>query len=197
MKKNKFQLKREETKQRLLLAGMDVFCQQGYAATTLEDITSLAGYTKGAFYVHFKNKQDFFFQLMDYQGFFFESSESDQTDVAVSPDLRGTVAYWSRQVLNRYISSTWSLVFYDFYIQNRHDVAVQEYYRAYHKKWVADITRIIDGLKLMGWVSEEKSSHVLAVCCYDLITGSILHHHMCGEKADPEQTAEAIVAMLS
>lgn len=197
MTKNKFQQKREHTFNRLLETGFEVFCEQGYANTTLEDITSRAGYTKGAFYVHFKNKEDFFFQLLNYQGFFFENQLNDEMEKVIGRDLNSTVEYWAKHVLHRYTSSTWTLVFYDFYIQNRHDPKVQAFYQAYHKKWVEDIGLIIDTLKIKGWVSKEKQTSKLATRCYDIIAGSILHHHMCGETVDPTDMTDAIVALLS
>lgn len=196
MTKNKFQQKREQTYHRMLESGFEVFCEQGYAATTLEDITSRAGYTKGAFYVHFKNKEDFFFQLMRHQGFFFRDHLRDKMDIIIGADLKSTVEHWSKQVLHRYMSSTWTLVFYDFYLQNRHDQKVQEFYQAYHKKWVEDIRLIMDGLKQKGWVAKETPSDKLAIRCYDIISGSILHHHMCGEPVDPDDVTEAMVAWL-
>ncbi|WP_100013022.1 TetR/AcrR family transcriptional regulator [Lentibacillus sediminis] len=194
--KNKFQKKREETYNRLIETGVEVFCEKGYASTTLEDITSRAGYTKGAFYVHFKNKQAFFFQLMDHQGFFFEGDQNEEGRLVAGSDFKSTVDYWSKQVLNRFISSKWTLVFYDFYIQNRHDAKVQSFFQEYHQKWVEDISTIIDGLKMKGWVVKEQDSRKLAIRCYDIIAGAILHHHIDGEPVDLDDMTEAILDLL-
>jgi TetR/AcrR family transcriptional repressor of nem operon len=43
---------------RLLDAAMQVIRAQGYAATTVDDICRAAGVTKGAFFHHFKSKED-------------------------------------------------------------------------------------------------------------------------------------------
>ncbi|MCM3762025.1 TetR/AcrR family transcriptional regulator [Alkalihalobacillus oceani] len=195
MTKNKFQQKREHTYHKLLEAGLELFCEQGYAATTLENITARAGYTKGAFYVHFKNKQDFFFHLLDHQGFFFKEIHREDNAI-VGEDFRQTVAYWANEVLSRYISSRWTLVFYDFYIQNRHDEKVRTYFREYHSKWAEDIALIIRGLQKKGWVTREKDAKDLAIRCYDIITGGIIHHHMDGEPIDVDKMTEAILALL-
>jgi len=46
----------DETKGRILLKSGVLFNTQGYKATSISDITSATGYTKGAIYRHFKSK---------------------------------------------------------------------------------------------------------------------------------------------
>lgn len=46
-----------ETRSRLLDAARDVIRAQGYAATTVDDICTAAGVTKGAFFHHFESKE--------------------------------------------------------------------------------------------------------------------------------------------
>src|ERR1700739_4962821 len=43
---------------RLLDAAMQAIRQRGYSATTVDDICGAAGVTKGAFFHHFKSKED-------------------------------------------------------------------------------------------------------------------------------------------
>ena len=46
----------EQTRNAILDAAEQAFCERGYAATTLEQISRAAGVTRGAFYWHFKDK---------------------------------------------------------------------------------------------------------------------------------------------
>lgn len=48
----------DQTKERILLKSGVLFNTQGYKATSISDITSATGFTKGAIYRHFKNKQN-------------------------------------------------------------------------------------------------------------------------------------------
>jgi AcrR family transcriptional regulator len=50
------QARSERTRQRLVLAGAQVFCRKGYANATLGQIVGAAGMTKGALYFHFVSK---------------------------------------------------------------------------------------------------------------------------------------------
>ncbi len=53
------------TRRKLLDAAKRIFAQDGFEAARLEDIAFRAGYTRGAFYAHFRSKEDIFFALLD------------------------------------------------------------------------------------------------------------------------------------
>jgi AcrR family transcriptional regulator len=55
----------EATRKKLLAAAEKTFVRDGFEAARLEDIASLAGYTRGAFYANFKSKEDIFFALLE------------------------------------------------------------------------------------------------------------------------------------
>ncbi len=55
----------EETRARILDAALEGFAQCGYEATSVSEICSLAGVTKGGFYHHFPSKQAVFLELLE------------------------------------------------------------------------------------------------------------------------------------
>lgn len=55
----------QETRHQLLDAATRVFRERGVARTTLQDVASAAGMTRGAVYWHFKDKADLFNAMMD------------------------------------------------------------------------------------------------------------------------------------
>lgn len=54
------QQRKKETRSRILEAGYRVFARRGYAAATVEEITTECGIAKGALYGHFSGKEDLF-----------------------------------------------------------------------------------------------------------------------------------------
>jgi len=56
-----------QTRQRLLLAAVDVFARDGYAGASVDEITEHAGYSRGAFYANFQNKDDLFLAMLEMQ----------------------------------------------------------------------------------------------------------------------------------
>ena len=54
------ELAKQETREALIRAGMAAFTEQGVDLPSLDAICARAGFTRGAFYVHFKDREDFF-----------------------------------------------------------------------------------------------------------------------------------------
>jgi TetR/AcrR family transcriptional repressor of nem operon len=50
--------RKPSAKEKILFAALNVIRQQGYSATTVDDLCTEAGVTKGAFFHHFKSKED-------------------------------------------------------------------------------------------------------------------------------------------
>jgi AcrR family transcriptional regulator len=53
------------TRQHLLEAAAIVFSRRGFHGATLDEVAATAGFTKGAVYSNFKNKEDLFLELFD------------------------------------------------------------------------------------------------------------------------------------
>lgn len=56
---------RAKTRRRLLAAAAEVFARRGFAAATMEQVAEAAGYTKGAVYYNFTDKEGLFLALLD------------------------------------------------------------------------------------------------------------------------------------
>jgi AcrR family transcriptional regulator len=54
-----------ETREALLSAGVEEFAEHGIDAPSLDSICARAGYTRGAFYVHFRSRDDFLVAVME------------------------------------------------------------------------------------------------------------------------------------
>src|SRR5574341_942153 len=57
--------KKTLTRERLLKAAERVFARRGYGGASLDDVAEEAGFSKGAIYSNFKNKEDLFLALVD------------------------------------------------------------------------------------------------------------------------------------
>ena len=55
---------REQTRQRLLDAALQIFARNGFERATVDEIVREAGFSKGAFYVHFESKDDLFWEML-------------------------------------------------------------------------------------------------------------------------------------
>jgi AcrR family transcriptional regulator len=68
------------TRQELLNAARRIFARDGFEGAGLQDIAESAGKTRGAFYAHFKDKEDLFFALI--------AQDLAQDDAAFQKKLR-------------------------------------------------------------------------------------------------------------
>jgi TetR/AcrR family transcriptional regulator, transcriptional repressor for nem operon len=59
---------KDATRAALIEAGIALFRERGLDAPSLDEICDRAGYTRGAFYVHFRDREDFIVAVMDRVG---------------------------------------------------------------------------------------------------------------------------------
>jgi AcrR family transcriptional regulator len=57
--------RRGETRQRMLEAALQVFAEQGFGRSTVEQVCERAGYTRGAFYSNFASLDDLFLAMWE------------------------------------------------------------------------------------------------------------------------------------
>jgi AcrR family transcriptional regulator len=57
--------RRDQTREQVLAAAARVFAQRGFHATSLEAIADEAGYSRGAVYYNFADKEELFLELLD------------------------------------------------------------------------------------------------------------------------------------
>jgi AcrR family transcriptional regulator len=55
--------RRQQTREHLLAAAAQVFADRGFHGASLDEVAAVAGFTKGAVYSNFKNKEDLFLAL--------------------------------------------------------------------------------------------------------------------------------------
>ncbi len=79
------------TRQKLLVAGIALFCEKGYGGTSVREIVEHAGVTKPALYYYFGNKEGMFRSILDWAA---EMQENVLDEVIASS---GTV--WERVLL--------------------------------------------------------------------------------------------------
>jgi AcrR family transcriptional regulator len=70
--------RRAQTRERMLDAALDMFAEQGFGSTTVEQVCDRAGYTRGAFYSNFGSLDELFLAMWE------QRSERMLADIAES-----------------------------------------------------------------------------------------------------------------
>lgn len=89
---------KEATRQALLAAGLAELVEHGLDVPSLDAICARAGYTRGAFYVHFKDREDFFVAVMDWA---LTGITAAVVGVNGETDLGSAIARFSRYMTHR------------------------------------------------------------------------------------------------
>ena len=58
-------MKRKQRREQVLTCAAEVFAEQGYHQTTIQDIITRAGIARGTFYLYFQDKRSIFDELLD------------------------------------------------------------------------------------------------------------------------------------
>jgi len=107
--------RRALTRSHLLDAAARVFARQGFDGASIDDIAAAAGFTKGAVYSNFKNKEDLFLALMD--------RRTDEQIAAVQTTLDAATSLSSDERAERFTALTahllwgdrdWQLLYLEF-----------------------------------------------------------------------------------
>src|SRR5437588_3912970 len=53
------------TRSSLMRSAAKLFCERGLEQASIDELAEAAGYTKGAFYANFKNKEELFLAMLD------------------------------------------------------------------------------------------------------------------------------------
>lgn len=136
------QQRSEETKARILEAAVKQFSVNGYNKASVDSICEQAGVSKGAFYHHFKTKQDVFLALLDGWLQTFDQAIEASKDRPVPETFQMMTEYFP------YIFQSASdnlPMFLEFMLQASRDETVWQAsiapYRRYHKHFASLIKR--------------------------------------------------------
>ena len=95
------------TRQRLLEAAHELFRRDGYAATSVDRISEMAGYSKGAFYSNFAGKEAIFLEVLASQGN--DGLGKLLPALADAPDIGSAIDLLAEWADARSTSGNWSL----------------------------------------------------------------------------------------
>ncbi|HNE03061.1 MAG TPA: TetR/AcrR family transcriptional regulator [Anaerolineales bacterium] len=139
------QQRSEETRSKIIFSAVKLFSAKGYNTASVDDICADAGISKGAFYHHFRTKQDLFLALLD--------GWLETIDNAIEASKDKTVPETFMQITEAfpYIFATANEglpMFLEFWLQANRDEKIWQAsvkpYRRYHKYFTDLIKKGVD-----------------------------------------------------
>ncbi|GAA0374059.1 TetR/AcrR family transcriptional regulator [Bacillus horti] len=197
--KNKFQLKREATYTKLIQAGFEVLCEKGYSGASIDDIVKQAGFTKGAFYVHFETKEQFMLDVLSYRKEKRANLHAHFIPLIETGTSLEKIIQKSMEIIVGQLKTTpeWILVYVDFYMQAKRNSNSMLVYQTLYDEWIGEIQHFIDLLRVHKFVPQEINPLEKAKMFYAYLDGCLLHYNLYKEMLNVPMATKGLLAILS
>jgi AcrR family transcriptional regulator len=159
--------KQAETREALLDSAARVFARVGLRAATVEEIAEEAGFTRGAFYSNFEDKDDLFLTLLEKRG-------AQQMEEIAQAFQQGDTAEERLTNGGRFIdampvnNTQWCRLYMEFWAASVRDPKLRRRFAQQYQMWRSGIAQMIDaGARDLGITldapAEELASAVIAL----------------------------------
>ncbi|MGA5695616.1 TetR family transcriptional regulator [Bacillus cereus] len=172
---NHHQKQSEDTINKLMRSGIELFSKQGYSSTSVDQIVKHAGYSKGAFYAHFPTKEEFLLRLIKNGiDFYFEDLKEALTQKDCN--LLNTFKEYSMRLVNEaYEKGASPMLLQGCMISNELPL-IKERLIFQMEEWRSFLTHFFQKMKDEGIVGSPLDARTLATAGMALFNGYNLQH---------------------
>lgn len=149
---------REETRRRVLEAAGRVFARRGYEAASLEEIAEDAGFSRGAVYSNFRDKDDLFVAFL--QERMREEGEEMRAAILAEPDIAGRMAVARARYIVSHCKDT-ALLYAELQLAAARHPALRRKLRPLFEQHVELFARV--AFDVSGELTPEFRSHFLVM----------------------------------
>lgn len=202
---------RDETKQRtreaLVRAALELFAEQGLDAPSLDAICERAGFTRGAFYVHFRDREELLVAVMDHVGAAFLSSVFTglSADEHRSARRRGAIRIVAERFVDAVKSGAYPLMkaegerpavrMHQLLDACARAPAVRERYRGLVEASVASVASLVSDDQHARVVRGDVDQAVIGRLLLAIVIGAQTMAEL-GVAIDPDRLARTVLRML-
>jgi AcrR family transcriptional regulator len=188
--------RREVTRQRLTDAALPVFARSGYERATVDEIVREAGYSKGAFYVHFESKEDLFWAMLEervqrQQEAFREALDESRGARENVRALLETVFTIFRQ------DAQWSALFIEFAAHAARNERVRERLAVLYQSWRDFTVETLKRGREAGQIRGDLDVDFAATVMIALIEGMIAQARLAPAVVRPEDAVEPLSRLIA
>lgn len=172
---NHHQKQSENTINKLMKSGINLFSKQGYSRTSIDQIVKHAGYSKGAFYVHFSNKEEFLLKLIK-EGIDFYFEDLKEALNGKDQDLLNIFKEYSRRLVNESYEKGSSPMLLQGCMVSNELPQIKEMLILQMEEWRSFLTHFFQKMKDKGIVGSPLDARTLATTSMAIFNGFNLQH---------------------
>jgi AcrR family transcriptional regulator len=192
--------RREETRELVIAAAARVFAKRGFHATSLDAIAEEAGFSRGAVYYNFADKEELFLELLDrrcaeraqdLRAVFAETSEDD----VVATSRQAQLA--ARHALDAMTGDPeWRALYLEFLAHAARDAAFRRRFSKRSAEMRSALEEVVIERTRPVSHTLDLEPEQLAVVIDALGTGLWAHHMLHGPRAVPPELFSKALALL-
>ena len=174
-----------------------MFAERGYHGASLDEVAAVAGFSKGAVYSNFKNKEDLFLALLE--------SHYEREMAAVRATLEATdgppEAHLSnfvaliREQFQRATGDNWAMLYEEFFLYAMRNPTARERLAAFDTLDVDSVAEIIEGERDRHGIDLEDPPEHVARIVIALMRGISMMRNLDPDAVD-EPFLESVMAFL-
>jgi AcrR family transcriptional regulator len=156
--------RRQQTRDYLLEAAARVFAERGFHGASLDEVAAAAGFTKGAVYSNFKNKEDLFLALLEAN----QQREMDALHATIDasdvpPEAR--LSDFAHLIGNQSteLGENWTILYQEFSLYAMRNAAAREKLARFEAVTIEKVAELIEDEQARQGLTVEQTSHLARI----------------------------------
>jgi len=188
--------RREKTRQRLLASALGIFARNGYERATVDEIVRDAGFSKGAFYVHFKSKDDLFWTMLEER--ILHRQDAFRQSVTPGASFRQNVRGLLTAIFDLESEDpSWPAIVMEFAAHAGRNAEVRDRFATIYERWREVIVAMLRRGQAAGQVRDDIDLAFAASAAIALIEGTITQSRLAPNEIVLDEMIDPLCALLS
>jgi len=186
----------ENTRQRLLEAALHVFAEHGYERATIDAIVGEAGFSKGAFYVHFESKEDLFWAMLEER--LARQQEAFRQNLVPGIPLADNVRIVLNGIFGLHTQDRlWSTLFMEFAAHAARNEKVRQKMAAMYNSWRTFAGEALERARAAGTVRRDLDIEFAVSVVIAVVEGMVLQARLAPESALLDRMIDPLSQLLA
>jgi AcrR family transcriptional regulator len=178
------------TREKILSSAKKIFTRDGYEAARLEEIAANAGYTRGAFYANYKNKEELFVAVARQQ-FDHHFSISLKT-VQSASDAKSRIHELLQELGEMPEARTWMMLMIEFSLFTLRHPQRRKHLTSLNEQLLKDMETVFENLYRGTNSNLPFPFPIIGIGFYSLVQGLVLQEMLNGNLVTPKVTNDLL-----
>lgn len=190
--------RRQMTREHLLTAAAQVFTERGFHGASMDEVAARAGFSKGAVYSNFQNKEDLFLAVLEwiYAQAMESLRETLRSSAAPSESRLADFADLVRRPVGPAVAD-WSVLYEEFHLYALRNPAAKARLAELDRQDIAEVAQVIEGERERLGFRPLESAADAARIVVALMKGVGMMRSLEEDLADDDEFLQTVMAFVA